>query len=136
MAFQRQARQSLLIIWLSHDLKLCHAGIVAGQKIDRLLKPAGSGAVGRELAFVLRRGLAQFGENIRIAFTAKKEAACSGQFCGIVLKGGQLIHRAKAADVRTDIVRGTEQIAHVEQSRRAGAAPRITAPPTTGRGEK
>ncbi len=53
------------------------------------------------------------------------------EFCGIVLKGGQLIHGTKAADVRTDIVRGTEQIAHVEQRRRAGAAPWVTATPAT-----
>ena len=33
-------------------------------------------------------------------------------------------------------MRGTEQIPNVEQSRRAGAAPRITAPAATGRGEK
>ena len=114
MAFQRQARQSLLIIWLSHDLKLCHAGIVAGQKINRLLEPVGSGAVGHELAFFLRRVLVQFSEDIRKAFTAKEEAACSGQSCGIVLKGGQLIHGAKAANVRTDIVCSAEQIPHVE----------------------
>ena len=101
-----------------------------------MLKPAGSGAVGHELAFFLRCGLVQFSENIQIAFAAKKETACSGQSDGIVLKGGQLIHRAKTADVRTDVVRGAEHIPHVEQSRRASAAPRVTAPAATSRGEK
>ena len=33
-------------------------------------------------------------------------------------------------------MRGTEQIAHMEQHRRAGAAPWITAPAAAGRGEK
>ena len=108
MAFQGQACQSPSVIRLGHDLKLCHAGIVAGQKIDRLLKPAGSGAVGHELAFLLQYGLVQLGEDIRIAFAAKKETACSGQSCGVVLKSGQLIHRAKAADVWTNVVRGAE----------------------------
>ena len=64
MAFQRQARQSLSIIRLSHDLKLCHTGVVAGQKINRLPEPAGSGAVGHELAFVLCHRLVQFGKHI------------------------------------------------------------------------
>lgn len=52
MAFQSQARQPPSVIRLSHDLKLCHTGIVAGQKINRLLEPVGSGAVGHELAFL------------------------------------------------------------------------------------
>ena len=64
MAFQRQAGQSMPVIRLSHDLKLCHAGIVAGQKINRLLEPVGSGAVGHELALVLCHRLVQFGKHI------------------------------------------------------------------------
>ena len=64
MAFQGQARQSPSVIRLSHDLKLCHTGIVAGQKINRLLESAGSDAVGHELALVLCHRLVQFGKHI------------------------------------------------------------------------